>query len=73
MMQVERLIGKIIAAIIVAALVLSSAMFITFSKIDYLIMGIPAQLVLGVAGYLVAAFLGIHLVRHVIRQTDRRD
>ncbi|MBU1106232.1 MAG: hypothetical protein KKB51_06165, partial [Candidatus Riflebacteria bacterium] len=57
MMQIERLIGKMIAAIIVAALVLSSAMFITFSKIDYLIMGVPAQLVLGVAGYLVAALL----------------
>ncbi|HAE39725.1 MAG TPA: hypothetical protein DCG57_13995 [Candidatus Riflebacteria bacterium] len=71
MMQVERLIGKIIAAIIVAALVLSSAMFITFSKIDYLIMGVPAQLVLGVAGYLVAALLGVHMVRQVIRQTDR--
>jgi ubiquinone biosynthesis protein len=71
LIQVERLIDKMIAAIIVAALVLSSAMFITFSKIDYLIKGIPAQLVLGVTGYLIAAFLGLRMVRHVIRQTDR--
>lgn len=70
MMQIERLIGKMTAALILAALVLSSAMFITFSKLEYLIMGVPAQLFLGIAGYLAAALLGLYLIRNVVRKTD---
>ncbi|HNW34530.1 MAG TPA: AarF/ABC1/UbiB kinase family protein, partial [Candidatus Ozemobacteraceae bacterium] len=70
MMQIERLIGKMIAALILASLVLSSAMFITFSKLDYTIMGVPAQLFLGIAGYLVAALLGLYVIRNVVRKAD---
>ncbi|MBF0499942.1 MAG: AarF/ABC1/UbiB kinase family protein [Candidatus Riflebacteria bacterium] len=65
--NLERISGKLTAALIISSLILSSALFITFSHIDYHFLGIPVTLLLGGAGYVAAAILGLRLIRDVVK------
>jgi ubiquinone biosynthesis protein len=65
--NVEAIVGKLTAGLIISALLVSSAMFITFSRMEYQFMGLPVTFILGMAGYLGAAILGMRLVRAVVK------
>ncbi|MFZ2957359.1 MAG: AarF/ABC1/UbiB kinase family protein [Candidatus Ozemobacteraceae bacterium] len=67
MRNLERISGKLTAALIISSLILSSALFITFSHMDYHIFGFSVTLLLGGAGYVAAAFLGLRLIRDVVK------
>ncbi len=70
MKNLERIMGKLTASLIISSLILSSAFFITFSKFDYPVWGIPLTLILGGAGYIAAAFLGLKLIRTVVKSNE---
>lgn len=67
MAVIERLVQKLTYAVIIAALVLSSAVFITFSGFQGLVWGIPAPIFFGFGGYIAAIILAIALVRQANR------
>ncbi|MBF0408874.1 MAG: AarF/ABC1/UbiB kinase family protein [Candidatus Riflebacteria bacterium] len=68
--NIEKIIGKITAAMIVCSLIISSALFITFSPAEYKVFGLPITFFLGLAGYLAAAVMGLKLVRAVINSNE---
>lgn len=70
MRNLEAIAGKISAALVISALILSSSLFLTFTKFEYVILGIPASLFLGAVGYVGAAFLGIRMIRAVVKAKD---
>ena len=70
MKNLEKIVGKLTAGLIISALILSSALFITFSKFDFPVFGIPITLILGGAGYLAAAILGLRLIVTVVKSPD---
>ncbi len=66
MKNIERVVGKLTAGLIISSLILSSALFLSFSRLDQLIWGMPVTLVLGGLGYIIAAFLGWQVIRAVM-------
>lgn len=70
---IERLVQKVTFAVIIAALLLSSAVFITFSGFQGLVWGIPAPLFFGFGGYIAAIILAIALVRQANRPNGDGD
>lgn len=70
MKNLERIMGKLTSGLIISSLILSSAVFITFSQMDHRVFGIPINFVLGGIGYLAAAIIGLLLVREVVRPID---
>ncbi|HOY68724.1 MAG TPA: AarF/ABC1/UbiB kinase family protein [Candidatus Ozemobacteraceae bacterium] len=73
MAVIEQLVQKLTFALIIAALVLSSAVFITFSGFQWLVWGIPAPLFFGFGGYIAAIILAIALVRQANRPNGGGD
>lgn len=67
MAVIEQLVQKLTFAVIIAALVLSSAVFITFSGFQGLVWGIPAPLFFGFGGYIAAIILAIIMIRQATR------
>lgn len=73
MAVIEQLVQKLTFALIISALVLSSAVFITFSGFQGLVWGIPAPLFFGFGGYIAAIILAIALVRQANRPNGDGD
>ncbi|HEY9071484.1 MAG TPA: AarF/ABC1/UbiB kinase family protein [Candidatus Ozemobacteraceae bacterium] len=73
MAVIEQLVQKLTFALIISALVLSSAVFITFSGFQGLVWGIPAPLFFGFGGYIAAILLAIALVRQANRPNGNSD
>jgi len=70
MNTIERLVQKLTYALIISALVLSSALFIIFSGFQGMVWGIPTPLILGFGGYIVAIILAYRLIGKVNRPDD---
>ncbi|MBF0542921.1 MAG: AarF/ABC1/UbiB kinase family protein [Candidatus Riflebacteria bacterium] len=68
--NIEKIIGKLTAAMIVCSLIVSSALFITFSPGEYKIFGFPITLVLGLIGYFAAGLFGLKLLKAVINSEE---
>lgn len=71
--NLEAIAGKLSAGLIISSLIISSSLFLMFSRMDYLILGFPVTLLLGVLGYLAAAILGIRMVRAVVKAKDLEE
>ena len=70
MKNLEKIVGKLTAGLMISALIISCALFITFSRLDYQFMGLPITLVLGGIGYFIAAVLGWRMIRAVVISSD---
>jgi ubiquinone biosynthesis protein len=68
--NIEKMVLKLTGGLIISSLILSSALFITFSKLDYQIMGIPVALALGGVGYVLAALFGFGLLHSGFSRSD---
>lgn len=73
MRNLEGIAGKISAALVISALILSSSLLLTFTRFEYLVFGVPAGLFLGIVGYVGAAFLGLRMIRAVVKERDPDD
>jgi len=71
--NLEAIAGKLSAGLIISSLIISSSLFLTFSRLEYQVFGFPVTMILGVIGYLAAAILGIRMVRAVVKAKDREE
>ena len=65
--DLERIVKKLIAGIILASLIMSSAILLSFTKDVLFFWGTSANLFLGIGGYIVAVVLAISLIRSAVK------
>lgn len=65
--NIDRIVGKLIFGLITCSLIISSTFFLTLSRFDHAVFGVPLNMWFGISGYIAAAFAGLQTIRKVVR------
>lgn len=68
--NIDTVINRLSSAIVISAVILSSSIFLNYTKFEYTIMGLPAGLFLGIVGYIVGVILS---VRFILKSFEKID